>query len=104
MRNGVFLLSAFLLCFTSSFRQLTAPNERTRVYLAVALVDEHSLSIDGPNRRFGTAGDAAKFEGRYYTDKAPGSSLLAAAVYASVRVFSPAEAWSAESLISLMRF
>ncbi len=104
MRIAIFTLTLFLLSYTSMFRQITVPNERTRIYLAVALVDDHALSIDGPVLRFGKTPDAAKFKGHYYTDKAPGTGLVAAVVYSFVRIFTPKESWSAESLIALMRF
>jgi len=93
-----------LLYYTSMFPQITVPNERTRVYLVVALIDDHSLSIDGPVRRFGKTADIARSGGHYYTDKAPGTSLIGAAVYGMTRVLTPKQKWSAEKLISLMRF
>lgn len=82
---------------------LSLPNERSRIYLSVALVDEGTVAIDGPMKRFGYIGDRARFEGRSLTDKAPGSSLLAAVPYAIARVFTAPEAWSITELISLAR-
>jgi hypothetical protein len=54
-------------------------------------------------KRFGKTLDTAKFKRHYFTDKAPGASILGAAVYATLRLFTPKDAWSAESLIAIMR-
>src|SRR5512147_3190989 len=67
---GVLVL--VLLGYTRMFPEVSVPNERTRVYLTMAMVDQGSLSIDEPMHRFGPLLDRAKRDGRYYTDKAPG--------------------------------
>jgi hypothetical protein len=100
---ALYLSIAVLLSFSWMFRSITVPNERTRVYLAVALVDDHTISINHSVERFGKTLDLAHFEGRYFTDKAPGSSLLGAVVYGAVRLFSPPDAWHIETLVNLMR-
>jgi hypothetical protein len=85
------------------YSAVSVPNERTRLYLTVALVDEGSLAIDAQLKRFGRVFDLAKFDGHYYTDKAPGSSLLAAPIYAVARrVHGPGE-FRIEELINLVR-
>jgi hypothetical protein len=53
------------------------PNETTRIYLTLALLEDGSLSIDGPMARYGVTWDRASVEGRLYSDKAPGLALLA---------------------------
>jgi len=101
-----FLLGALvlaLLSYTWMFGRVTVPNERSRVYLTVAIVDHGSLSIDEPVRRFGAINDWARCDGRYYTDKAPGSSFLGVVPYAAVRVFTKAQDWSIERLVNVMR-
>lgn len=103
MKLHLGIIVVVLLSYTSMFDKITVPNERTRMYLAVALVDDHSVSIDGPVDRFGKTADIAKFEDRFLTDKAPGASFLGAVVYGAVRIFSPSSAWSATSLVTLMR-
>ncbi|PIE20134.1 MAG: hypothetical protein CSA66_01315 [Proteobacteria bacterium] len=97
------MLLALWLSYSWMFDGVTVPNERSRVYLAVSLVDCGSVSIDCAVERFGPVNDWARHEGHYYTDKAPGSSLLAAGVYAVARVFSAPEDWSIEGLINLER-
>ncbi|HKP55070.1 MAG TPA: hypothetical protein VJV78_00035 [Polyangiales bacterium] len=101
------LLLALLVLVISSyawmFSKVSVPNERTRAYLTVALVDHGTIAIDQSLRRFGAVYDLASFGGHYYTDKAPGSSLLAVPIYGFVRLFSPAEAWDIVSLCNLFR-
>ncbi len=94
---------AVLLAYSWMFGEITVPNERSRVYLAVALVDYDSVAIDAPARRFGPVADVAYFRGRLYTDKAPGSSFLGAIVYGVARAFAPARDFTIEELVNLMR-
>jgi hypothetical protein len=82
---------------------VSSPNERSRIYLAMSLVDQHTVAIDVPVRRFGSIFDMAQWSGHFLTDKAPGSSILAAAVYGTCRLFRPASAFSIEELLTLMR-
>jgi hypothetical protein len=83
--------------------RLQLPNEWSRMYLAVALVDDRALSIDGPVARFGPAMDWSQRDGRYYTDKAPGVSALAAMLYAPARLAIPTEDWTMPMLLRLGR-
>lgn len=57
-------------------------NQNSRLNLTLAIVDDASLRID---RFVANTGDYAKYEGHYYSDKAPGTSFLAVPVYALVR-------------------
>jgi len=95
------LLGALL--YTRPYHDISSPNERSRVYAAVALVDHGTLSIDAPFERFGYIGDRAAHAGRLYSDKAPGSALLAAGVYAGARLWTRAEDWRIHELLRLMR-
>ncbi len=97
------LLVLALLSYSWMFGSISVPNERSRVYLAVAMVDHGTLSIDEPIRRFGRIHDWARREGRHYTDKAPGSSLLGAVAYGVVRCFSDPGDWKIHELVNLMR-
>ncbi|MEE2788913.1 MAG: hypothetical protein VX589_16370 [Myxococcota bacterium] len=100
------VLGALVLVFLSHswmYSDITVPNERSRVYLAVAIVDDHTLSIDGPLKRFGPIDDRARIGERYFSDKPPGAGLLAGGVYALVRQFTAASDWSIAHLITLMR-
>ncbi len=96
-------LTAILLAYSFMFAEITVPNERSRVYLSVALVDHGTLTIDPAIERFGPVADAARFDGHVYTDKAPGSSLLGAIVYGVARLFTSPEDWTIEALVQLMR-
>ena len=98
-----FALALLILSYSWMFATISVPNERSRLYLSVAMVDHHTLSIDKPIKRFGRIFDWARFEGRAYTDKAPGSSMIAAVPYAIVRLFSSPEDWPIERLINLAR-
>ncbi len=97
------LLVLAVLAYTRMFFGVSVPNERSRIYLAVALVDHGTVSIDEPVRRWGPIYDWATREGRYYTDKAPGSSLLGAAAYGAARLVTSADAWTIDGLLRLMR-
>lgn len=57
-------------------------SQNSRLNLTFAIVDEGRLSID---TYYKNSGDYALFNGRHYTDKAPGPSFLAVPVYAAVR-------------------
>lgn len=58
-------------------------NSDTRIFLAASIVDRGQLNID-PYAQF--TGDKAAYNGHYYSDKAPGSSLLAVPVYLFVKL------------------
>jgi hypothetical protein len=77
-------LGIFALLFVSYayFYQGGGWNENSRMDLTRALVDDHSFNIDRYHRN---TGDKARFEGHYYSDKAPGTSLAAVPAYALVR-------------------
>jgi hypothetical protein len=102
-RGLLFALMLFLLAYSWMFEKITVPNERSRVYLAVALVDDGTLTIDNSIRRFGATSDVARHEKHFYTDKAPGSSLVGAGLYALVRLYTKSSDWTIEELINLMR-
>lgn len=64
--------------------RVSAPNERTRIYLAHAIVTRHELQVTPEWDRWGQIFDIARYKDQFYSDKAPGSSLLivpAVAVY-----------------------
>jgi len=82
---------------------VSVPNERSRIYLTVALVDHRTLSVDRPVERFGRIFDLSARGGRLYSDKAPGSSLLGVLPYGFVRLFSGPAQWPIERLVWLMR-
>src|SRR5919199_1885571 len=61
-------------------------NADTRVALTRAIVDDHTLRID---RYAAGLTDRSAYRGHFYTDKAPGASLLAVPVYAALRLALP---------------
>ena len=100
------LLCGLVLCqlaYSWMYSAISVPNERTRSYLTIAIVDHGTFAIDEPLRRFGRVYDLANFAGHYYTDKAPGASLLAVPIYALARIAKPAAAFSIVDVINLAR-
>lgn len=97
------LLVLTLLGYSWMYADITVPNERTRAYLVVSIVDHGTLSIDPAVERYGPVNDWARRDGRTYTDKAPGSSLLGVAPYWIARRFTKAEDWKIAEVINLMR-
>jgi hypothetical protein len=85
------------------FPSLGSPNEMSRLYLARAMVDDGSFSLDGPVARYGRITDLAQHQGRFYSDKAPGTGMAGAAVYALIKA---AGGWQAEKVdnVFLMRW
>jgi hypothetical protein len=59
-------------------------NANVRFDLVRAIVEQHTLRIDGYETN---TGDLAFRDGHYYCDKAPGLSLLAVPVYAALHTF-----------------
>ncbi len=92
-----------VLSYSTMYPGITSPNERSRLYLAVSLVDSGSLSIDAPVRRYGHILDTASFQGHLYSDKAPGSSFLAAGVYAVAKKVAAPETLGIAALLNWMR-
>src|SRR5512146_3063379 len=86
----VFFLLAMTYCY---FHQYTGANGNTRLALTMAIVKEGRLNIDTFNSDAGgyKTIDLATNQGKYYTDKAIGSSVLAAVayfpIYTTLRLF-----------------
>lgn len=102
-RGWPYGLAAFCLYYAWVSPAVTVPNERSRLFLAIAVIDEASFAIDGTLRRFGSIADLASARGRFFSDKAPGSSFVGALVYGALRCFSPSNAWSDHDLLLAMR-
>jgi hypothetical protein len=92
-----------LLAYSWMFSAVSVPNERSRAYLTMALWDHGSLTIDEPVRRFGRVYDLASFGGHFFTDKAPGASLLLVPIYAAARLLHPSRAVDVIEVIDLGR-
>ncbi|MBV9625487.1 MAG: hypothetical protein JOZ14_16085 [Acidobacteria bacterium] len=72
-----------LFCSYAYFDSGGGWNQDSRFGLTRALVEQHTVKIDSFQSN---TGDKAFFEGHFYCDKAPGLSLLAAPVWALVRL------------------
>lgn len=94
---GIVLVAAYVWSFPY-FEQIHSANELPRIWLAQAIVDEGRFAVDTGVRTLGgpvadvseldrpaTPGTSAK--GKYYSNKAPGMSLLAVPAYAVLRLF-----------------
>ena len=81
---GSLLTVLFLYCFPY-FESMKSANELPRVYLTMAVVDEGSFAIDTGARRWGKTADMSPSGGHIYSNKAPGSSLLAIPAYAILK-------------------
>ncbi len=80
-----------------------SPNELSRILLTRAVVEEGSFAIDrGVERQGETWSDLARYAGHFYSDKAPGLSLLAVPVYALLQPLG-ARAWSDVQVIYACR-
>ncbi len=78
-------LMLFILLFVSYIYVLprwAEWSQNSRLNLTVAIVDDGTLSID---KSYKNSGDYALFEGKHYTDKAPGVSFAAVPVYVATR-------------------
>jgi hypothetical protein len=78
------IAAAYLYVFPY-FPKIRSANELPRVYLVQAMAAEHRFEIDTGARRFGATADVSPSRGHQYSNKAPGSSMLALPVYAAVQ-------------------
>jgi hypothetical protein len=84
-RRVLWVLGVALFVSYAYFYQAGGWNQNSRFALDRAILERHTLQID--EYRLHT-GDIAVWQGHYYSDKAPGSSLLALAPVALARVVS----------------
>ena len=68
------------------FPKIQSANELPRIYLVKAIADEQTFAIDRGVQRWGSTADVSPSHGHHYSNKAPGSSMLAAPAYLAVRV------------------
>ncbi|MEC9399258.1 MAG: hypothetical protein VX475_16655 [Myxococcota bacterium] len=71
------LLAMLAMLYSWMSPEITAPNERTRLYLTMAMLENGGIGIDDQVARYGKVFDLASREGTFYSDKAPGSSVIA---------------------------
>lgn len=67
------------------FPRIHSANELPRAYLVKAIADDHTFAIDRGVATWGATADVSPSGGHLYSNKAPGSSLLAVPAYALVR-------------------
>ncbi|TMQ06871.1 MAG: hypothetical protein E6J90_44920 [Deltaproteobacteria bacterium] len=78
------IVFAYLYLFPY-FPRISSANELPRVYLVKAIVEDQTFAIDRGVATWGTTVDVSPSGGHLYSNKAPGSSLLAVPAYAIVR-------------------
>jgi hypothetical protein len=74
------LVALYLYSFPY-FASIRSANELPRAYLVMAMVDEGRFTIDTGVERWGTTADVSPSGGHHYSNKAPGSSMLAIPAY-----------------------
>jgi hypothetical protein len=84
-RQSAMLLSVVLFASYAYFYQAGGWNQNSRFALVRAILERHTLRIDDYTAH---TGDKALWQGHYYSDKAPGVSLLALAPVAAARAIS----------------
>jgi hypothetical protein len=82
IRRTAVILGLTLLAAYAYFYQAGGWNQNSRFALVRAILDHQTLRIDAYQDQ---TGDRAVWEGHYYSDKAPGASLLALAPVAAAR-------------------
>jgi hypothetical protein len=102
------LFGLLLLChifFLQIYPNFVPTNELSRLLLASAVVDDHSLQIDHAMERYGRSEDEARFQDHVYSDKAIGVSLVAIPFFVLLRLLESAFGFhaSAQAAISFLR-
>src|SRR5689334_24289818 len=85
MRPGAAVFALVLVAY-AWFYQAGGWNQNSRFDLTRAIVERHTIAIDA---YADDTGDKAERGGHWYTDKAPGLSLLAVPAYAIVHATRP---------------
>ncbi|MGB0646291.1 MAG: hypothetical protein ACPGQS_03895, partial [Bradymonadia bacterium] len=62
-----------------------------------------TFSIDKPLKTFGRIGDRARFQGQYFSDKAPGTGLMGSVIYRIAKFIHGDEEWTMAELLRLFR-
>lgn len=70
---------------------IQSANELPRAYLVKAIVDHGTFAIDDGVRRWGQTADVSPSGGRWYSNKAPGTSLVTAPIYGTVKLLGGGE-------------
>jgi hypothetical protein len=99
-RAALLLIAMAFLAYSYWIPRGPLANSDTRIAQTRAIVDDHTLFID---RYAADLVDRSAYRGHFYSDKAPGVSLLAVPVYASLRAVLPA-AFFSDSLFFMVRY
>jgi uncharacterized membrane protein len=83
MWHAILIAAALLFSYSYFYGNRDGWNQASRFDLVRAIVEQHRLSIDTYNEN---TADKALWQGRFYSDKAPGLALSAVPVLAVVRV------------------
>lgn len=83
-RWGLAIALALLYVFPY-FPGIRSANELPRVYLTMAMVDDGTFAIDRGVARYGATADVSPHAGHQYSNKAPGSSMLAVPAYVALK-------------------
>jgi hypothetical protein len=67
------------------YPSIRSANELPRLYLVMAMADDHTFAIDKGVARWGATADVSPARGHQYSNKAPGSSMLAVPAYVALR-------------------
>jgi hypothetical protein len=79
---GLVILLVLFFSYAYFFPRWADWNQNTRLNLTLAVIDTGGFSIDPYHEN---TGDKLYYQGRYYSDKAPGLSFAALPVYAALR-------------------
>jgi hypothetical protein len=88
--NGIWLIAIYLflsIYLLPMFPHGGSANELTRWATAASLVEKGSFDISWTEPLIGPNVDTAKFADKTYSNKAPGTAVLAAPIYALTRLF-----------------
>ncbi|GEM_PF-1167001 len=84
MRRRVVMMGLLLLAYLYPFPyhpHIQNPNENVRLFMTAAIAESGKYAIDDIRDRWGWVNDAAAYDGKIYSVKAPGTSLLAVPAY-----------------------
>src|SRR3954466_12715067 len=84
-RRTLWILGVVLFVSYAYYYQAGGWNQNSRFALVRAILERHTLQIDAYQLH---TGDRAIWRGHYYSDKAPGASLLALVPVQAARVIS----------------
>ncbi len=85
------LVVAAICAYAWPFLFFNSPNERARIYSTHAMVEHGQLSVERERNEWGDTYDLSRYDGEWFSNKPPGSSLLGAVWYAPLRLVAEAD-------------